>query len=115
MRKRILPLIVGTLLTGAGANAQLADDFNPPPANCCLAGAARSLADQLQDWNQLGRYHAANLQLKQQPSDPRRVVFMGDSITDFWRIDEYFAGQPYINRGISGQTTPQMLRGCMRT
>ncbi len=109
MRQRIFHLIIGMLWICAGANAQLADEFNPPPANCCLAGAARTLADQLQDWNQLGRYHAANLQLKKQPADPRRVVFMGDSITDFWRIEEYFPGQPYVNRGISGQTTPQML------
>ena len=34
---------------------------------------------------------------------------MGDSITDFWKLDEYFPGKPYVNRGISGQTTPQML------
>jgi lysophospholipase L1-like esterase len=109
MRQRAFPLIIGTLLIGASANAQLADDFNPPAANCCLAGTARNLADQLQDWNQLGRYHQADQELKRQPGDPHRVVFMGDSITDFWRIGEYFAGQPYINRGISGQTTPQML------
>jgi lysophospholipase L1-like esterase len=38
-----------------------------------------------------------------------RVVFMGDSITDFWNIAASFPGKPYINRGISGQTTPQML------
>ena len=38
-----------------------------------------------------------------------RVVFFGDSITDFWHLDEYFPGKPYINRGIGGQTTPQML------
>jgi len=36
---------------------QLADEFNPPRANCCLINSARTLADQLQDWNQLGRYH----------------------------------------------------------
>ena len=38
-----------------------------------------------------------------------RVVFFGDSITDIWKLDEYFPGKPYINRGIGGQTTPQML------
>ena len=75
-----------------------------------LSGEHRkSLADQLQDWNQLGRYHQANQQLKKQPADPKRVVFMGDSITDLWRLDEYFPGKPYVNRGIGGQTTPQML------
>ena len=38
-----------------------------------------------------------------------RVVFMGDSITQGWKLDEAFPGKPYVNRGISGQTTPQML------
>ena len=38
-----------------------------------------------------------------------RVVFLGDSITDSWKLAEYFPGRPYVNRGISGQTTPQML------
>ena len=98
------------LLTGSKlASAQLAEEFNPPRANCCLLNTARSLADQLQDWNQLGRYHQANEALKNQPFDPKRVVFLGDSITDGWRLNEYFPGRPYVNRGISGQTTSQML------
>lgn len=88
---------------------QLAEDFNPPRANCCLLNSAKSLADQLQDWNQLGRYHQANQELMKQSPDPKRVVFLGDSITDGWRLDEYFPGKPYVNRGISGQTTAQML------
>jgi len=99
----------GAALTGVSAYGQLADEFNPPRANCCLVNTARGLADQLQDWNQLGRYHQANEELKKQPADPKRVVFMGDSITDFWRLEEYFPGKPYVNRGIGGQTTPQML------
>ncbi len=89
--------------------AQLAGEFNPPRANCCLAGTAQSLADQLQDWNQLGRYHADNMKLRAQPAAPGRVVFLGDSITDGWRLDQAFPGKPYVNRGISGQTTAQML------
>ena len=109
MKNSILPLLAATLLAPAAVQAQLTDDFNVPPANCCLAMTAHSLAEQLQDWNQLGRYHAANQELKQRPADPRRVVFMGDSITDLWNLEEYFPGQPYVNRGIGGQTTPQML------
>jgi lysophospholipase L1-like esterase len=108
MRAKLI-LIAGGLLLAAAAQAQLADEFNVPPANCCLWNTARSLADQLQDWNQLGRYHQANEELKKNPVPAGRVVFMGDSITDGWRLDEYFPGQPYVNRGISGQTTPQML------
>jgi lysophospholipase L1-like esterase len=91
------------------AQCQLVEQYNPPQANCCLAMAARNLADQLLDWNQIGRYHAENQALKKQSSDPKRVLFMGDSITDFWKLAEYFPGKPYVNRGISGQTTPQML------
>lgn len=91
------------------ASAQLAQDFNPPRANCCLAGAAQNLANQLQDWNQLGRYHAENEKLKAQPANPQRVVFLGDSITDGWKLEQSFPGKPYVNRGISGQTTAQML------
>lgn len=109
MRRYISLFPVGLLLIVATADAQLADDFNPPRANCCLINTARGLADQLQDWNQLGRYHQANEDLKKQPADAKRVVFMGDSITDFWRLDQYFPDKPYVNRGIGGQTTPQML------
>ena len=49
--------------------------------------------------------------MKLPPPKPgeNRVVFMGDSITEAWHLDKFFPGKPYINRGISGQTTPQML------
>lgn len=107
----MLKTIVACCALGAmsASHAQIATEFNPPRANCCLAGAAQNLADQLKDWNQLGRYHAANEVLKKQAAEPRRVVFMGDSITDSWPLAEAFPGQPYVNRGISGQTTAQML------
>jgi lysophospholipase L1-like esterase len=109
-RRSLVLLVTGvSLAAGATMRAQLATDFNPPPSNCCLAGSAQTLANQLQDWNQLGRYHAANEALKKEPADPKRVVFMGDSITDGWRLAEAFPGKPYVNRGISGQTTAQML------
>jgi len=42
-------------------------------------------------------------------ADGKRVVFMGDSITEAWKLEESFPGKPYINRGIGGQTSPQML------
>ena len=101
--------ILGAMLTGDRAVGQLASSFDPPRSNCCSVNAAKSLADQLQDWNQIGRYHQANQEWKKQPADPGRVVFLGDSITDFWKLDEYFPDKPYVNRGIGGQTTPQML------
>jgi lysophospholipase L1-like esterase len=106
---RTLLLIGGGLLFSNSVHAQLADEFNPPRANCCLATFAKGLAEQLQDWNQLGRYHRADEELMQQPANPKRVVFLGDSITDFWKLAESFPGKPFVNRGIGGQTTPQML------
>lgn len=65
----------------------------------------------LQDWPNLGRYRNDNASVKPPAADEQRVVFMGDSITDGWgrKYGKFFPGKPYINRGISGQTTPQML------
>jgi len=65
----------------------------------------------LQDWANLGRYRNDNSLLPIPEAGKDRVVFMGDSITDAWgrSLGTFFPGKPYINRGISGQTTPQML------
>ena len=65
----------------------------------------------LQDWANLSRYRNDNSQLSIPDAGQDRVIFMGDSITDFWGRERgaFFPGKPYINRGISGQTTPQML------
>ena len=104
-----LAIIALGVCTPEPVHAQVVDDYNPPRANCCLLNNARALADQLQDWNQLGRYHQANQQLKQLGPAPGRVVFMGDSITDGWNLAESYPGKPYVNRGISGQVTAQML------
>ncbi|MDI1256017.1 MAG: SGNH/GDSL hydrolase family protein [Flavobacterium sp.] len=64
-----------------------------------------------QDWQNLGRYKDENKQLAPPAKDEKRVVFMGNSITEGWlkEMPDFFAGKPYIDRGISGQTTPQML------
>lgn len=63
----------------------------------------------LNDFGELKRYRDANTALAAPKPDENRVVFYGDSITDGWKIAESFPGKPYINRGISGQTTSQML------
>lgn len=63
----------------------------------------------MNDFGQLDRYHDADTQLGPPDQSEPRVVFFGDSITDMWKLDESFPGKHYINRGISGQTTPQML------
>src|SRR5436190_18045281 len=67
---------------------------------------------RLNDWPQLARYHDANTKVVAPLKNEARVVFMGDSITDSWddpKFGGFFPGKPYIDRGISGQTTPQML------
>lgn len=63
------------------------------------------------DWPYLNRYHDDNLKLGPPAAGEKRVVFMGNSITEGWKdlSPEFFKGRPYICRGISGQTTPQML------
>jgi lysophospholipase L1-like esterase len=64
------------------------------------------------DWPNLARYREANRVLPPSAGSGSRVVFMGDSITDSWqqaRFGGFFPGKPYVDRGISGQTTPQML------
>ena len=64
-----------------------------------------------QDWANLNRFQKENMALSISKNGANRVVFMGNSITEGWqRIrPEFFTTKPYINRGISGQTTPQML------
>lgn len=66
---------------------------------------------KLADWPDLARYHDENAALPPAAPNEKRVVFYGDSITDGWgrRAGVFFPGKNYINRGISGQTTPQML------
>ena len=63
----------------------------------------------MSDFGDLARYREANAKLVLANSAEERVVFLGDSITDAWHLDQWFPGKPYVNRGISGQTTPQML------
>ncbi len=78
-------------------------------AMICLFIAATPLMGQ--DWPDLQRFQAANDSLLPAGPDEARVVFMGNSITIGWlnKVPEFFEGKPYVNRGISGQTTPQML------
>ncbi len=64
-----------------------------------------------QDWPNLQRYQAENAALTAPAKSEKRVVFMGNSITQGWKEShpEFFSKNPYLDRGISGQTTPQML------
>ena len=73
---------------------------------------AQPTEEQLRnDWANLGKYRDANSKVTPPMANENRVVFMGNSITEGWQqyFPTMFAGKPYINRGIGGQTTPQML------
>ena len=93
----------------------------PVPAPVPVQGAATVSAEKqiaalqakLADWPQLGRYRDENAALAIPATGEQRVVFYGDSITDAWghrpTTWPFFPGKPYLDRGISGQTTPQMV------
>jgi lysophospholipase L1-like esterase len=93
---------VGVAATGAVA-----------PAPVDTAKQIATMEKKLADWPQLERYRADNAALGPVAAGEQRVVFYGDSITDGWgRRDgtgAFFPGKGYVNRGISGQTTPQMV------
>ena len=115
----LLPAVLCALCTAPLAPAQ-----QPPAAAqqapTAVQPVAPSLAQNQQkeldhwrsvatDYGDLKRYAQANAALPPAVPNPPRVIFFGDSITDFWHIDQSFPAKGYINRGISGQTTPQML------
>ena len=93
---------------------------NPPPilfvaiilviATACSTSSIHYRVEK-QDWANLERYRLANSELRMSDQTDERVVFMGDSITEFWSHynPNFFADNNFINRGISAQTTPQML------
>ena len=60
-------------------------------------------------WTRLLKYEDSNAQLSKLPVGSNQVIFMGDSITEGMNFNTYFPNKPYVNRGISAQTTPQML------
>jgi lysophospholipase L1-like esterase len=113
--KLLTALVVVLLLQNGSVIAQGLGGAAPPlPSNllqCAdLDSALRTIVNQdtrLRDWANLGRYREAN----RRAGNPD-AVFMGDSITDLWQQDRFggfFPGKNYADRGISAQTTPQML------
>lgn len=106
---RQMALIAAVWMGSLGTAAAQADMSCPEVARA-IQDVMRQDA-RLRDWPQLGRYRAANLEVTR-AGTPVQVVFLGDSITDGWDDPVnggFFPGRPYVNRGISGQTTPQML------
>ena len=113
-------VMAGWLLAAAVAAWGQAPSI-PPPTNATTEPSTTAVTDaglikineglraKIDDFGALTRYRAANAELP--PSAAGRVVFYGDSITEGWSRNgrQFFPGKPYLNRGISGQTTPQML------
>jgi lysophospholipase L1-like esterase len=124
MKKFFLAGVVALFLATL-TNAQQQNPATPPPraqespagsVDCKdlpqISSRLEGANKRLQDWAQLDRYREPNAQLPAPAKSEDRVVFMGDSITDGWSNPQFagfFPGKPYVNRGISGQTTPQML------
>ncbi|MGD0903433.1 MAG: SGNH/GDSL hydrolase family protein [Terracidiphilus sp.] len=116
---------LAALLTSSALPAQepgsLPETMAPPAAQAATQAAPAHPANDywkqhdaqlLVDFGGLVNYKEADLALGPPAKGENRVVFMGDSITEAWRFQGaggYFRGKPYINRGMSGQTTPQML------
>ena len=119
MRYLMRMVCLGCVVVGSGFGlGQMPPVPAPPPAAAATAPVdpAKQIATmekKLADWPQLERYRADNAALEPVGAGEQRVVFYGDSITDGWGrrpgTGEFFPGKPYVNRGISGQTTPQMV------
>ena len=109
---RSISVLTGALVVTLSAFAQ------QPAASIPSTGSpgldeyrASRIAIYTDDFGELKRYREADAALAAPAPKESRVVFIGDSITDYWKLADYFPGRPYvvINRGIDGQTTPQML------
>lgn len=99
----ILPALFSALLF-SNAFAQTADTVR-------MANELKQLRFLKEDWANLKRFEKENAAVQPPTKGEDRVVFMGNSITQGWgdKDPDFFKGKPYINRGIGGQTTPQML------
>ena len=88
-----------------------ADPMLSKPVDQLTPAQIATMQKKLSDWPQLARYREDNLALGDPKPGEARVVFYGDSITDNWgrTYGKFFPDEPWVNRGISGQTTPQML------
>ena len=127
-RCRVYALSFAAVFAAISGSAQTApapsahEVIPPAPTTAEEQKAQRGLFEQdekiLRDWPNLGRYQADNAKVAPPAAGERRVVFMGDSITEAWMNHGtgasaanpgFFPGKPWYDRGISGQTTPQML------
>ena len=112
MRTVAVGILMG-LVVGAASQGQQGVPLPVAAATATVPAAdVRAMREMLADWPQLGRYRAENAALAAPKAGEQRVVFFGSSTTDNWGRkygSVFFPGRPYVNRGIGGQTTPQML------
>ena len=111
MFARVVLLACVPLMTVGGYSQTAAT--TAPATEAVTPKEIAAMKAKLADWPQLDRYRAENAALAPVATGEQRVVFYGDSITDGWgrrpETGTFFPGKPYVNRGISGQTTPQMV------
>ncbi len=106
-KTRLARPLLALLATGTGL-------WGEQPCSDRVESLERRLAAQtrtLRDWGGLIRYGSDNSELHPPADGDNRVIFLGDQITDFWGrgAARFFPGKPWLNRGIAGQTTDQML------
>lgn len=110
---RHIGYLCAALLCATSSWSQAATGTQSAAPSATDSKQIQHMQEQLADWPTLNRYREENQALPQAAPGEQRVVFYGDSITDGWGrwsdTGTFFPGKPYINRGISGQTTPQML------
>jgi lysophospholipase L1-like esterase len=111
--KSRLQFLLPILVIPAFSLSVVAQQSQPSIPSTGFAGLDQYRASRIavftDDYGQLARYRDVNAKLGPPAAGENRVVFFGDSITDIWKLTDYFPGKPYVNRGIGGQTTPQML------
>ncbi len=110
---RLILIALLAVSTAACAQQQPTMSASTPPTatDSLTPQQIERMRKELEDWPNLARYRADNVTLGEPALGEQRVVFLGDSITDYWgrKRGKFFPGKSYVNRGISGQTTPQML------
>jgi lysophospholipase L1-like esterase len=114
IRLTILVLVLPLSVVNSAAQSPQSSPTPATQSSECTQEKAviTRLEARLRDWPAVGRYSEDNRKTAAPAGNEKRVVFMGDSITDGWDDPQYggfFPGKPYVNRGIGGQTTPQML------
>jgi lysophospholipase L1-like esterase len=109
-----MKILVIKILLGLAVLSCLVSAQSPHDCASVTAALEQRLESQrrlLADWAGLIHYGSENTELPAPKPGADRVVFLGDEVTENWGRGgaQFFPGKPYLNRGISGQTTPQML------